>query len=47
MALVCQQTAVPATAILKYEKTLETSLHGERRTVTPPPPQPSSAAPPF
>ena len=29
MALVCQQTAVPAAAILKHDKTLETSLHGQ------------------
>ena len=37
MALVCQQTPVPAAAILKYEKTLGTSLRGEQLPLNPPP----------
>ena len=42
MALVCQKTAVPAAAILKYEKTLGTSLRREQLPLS----QPSPAPPP-
>ena len=45
MALVCQQIAVLATAILKIRE--DPGHEFTWRTVTPPPPQPSSAAPPF
>ena len=45
MALVCQQTPVPAAAILKYEKTLGTSLRGEQLPLNPPP-HPRTPPPP-